>query len=542
MEPRRASLRWLPDLLSAALLVGALGSLWYFFLVDQRPPMDLGHYFSSLPAAWRAWGELDLAALLGVTLQAGGIYNLGIALACHLFGRGAALLELVEYGWLGLLLVASWGAARRLGGAWAGLAGVALTAALPVVHSGARSHWIHLPEASLLMAALWLWLLDPSLARRGVRLGLLACLGLAFCLRPTALIFGGPLLLLLWRSAPHRRWLTPSLSLLAVVTLLPSLPDYVGGKAMIREVYEGLVAPLGPSLVEQAFVLPGLIVVLGLLLLPWLARVALRRPGVWLLGSWSALGLGLSALFHVGPDNFPLLFVGGALLAAQALALPGEGGWRRGARPVVALGLTGLSALSMGAPLMLPHLADPFHRILGPGILSVEPHMYLRPQTEVLTLEQLWPLFDEVCVETDGVCTVLASKGLVNYNREDDLSLAAFLAGRDDLVVHNAGQFFFVHDIESPDALEGLFVLECPMAPPEPDNMFREREQALEALVGAFEVSIVHHFGAPRRCSFWVFRVEEEDPLAALEAFWLDYPWRYSGPRARPPGGEPQRR
>ncbi len=542
MDTRRAPLDRLPDLLSAALWVGALGVLWFFFRVDQRPPMDLGHYFSALPDAWRAWADLDPGALLGISLHPGGIYNLIIALLCHLLGRDPGLMEALEFLWLGLLLLSAWGVARRLGGAWTGLAGLALTAALPVVHSGARSHWIHLPEASLLLAALALWLWDTRLERRVHRVGLLTCLALAFCLRPTALLFGGPLLLLVWFTARPRAWITPALSLLATVTLLPSLPDYIGGKTMIREVYEDLVAPLGPSLVEQAFVLPGMLILLGLLALPVVARPVLRRPGAWLLGYWTVLGLGLCVAFNVGPDNFPLLFVGAALLAGQALSLPGAGSWRAWGRGALGLGLTGVAALSMGAPLMLPHVADPFHRILGPGILSVEPHMYLRPQTEVLTLEQLWPLIDDVCVETDGTCTLLASKGLVNYNREDDLALATFLAGRDDLVVHNAGQYFFLHDIESPDALEGLFVLECPNAPPEPDNMFTERERALEALVGAFDVSVLHHFGAPKRCSFWVMRIEEEDPRAALEAFWLDYPWQFSGPDAHPSTREPQRR
>jgi len=327
-----------------------------------------------------------------------------------------------------------------------------------------------------------------------------------------------------------------------LLVLLPSLPDYIGGKAMIRSVYVDLVAPLGPSLLQQAFLAPAIAVVLGLLLLPVVVPARWQEQPLWLLTGWVLLGLGLCSFFHVGPDNFPLLFLGAALLAAQALALPGSAPWLRVARPAVGVGLAGVSGLAMVTPFLLGHLALPFVPVLGHGVVSLEPQYYLRPQLEVLTLDQVWPLLDEVCIRADDTCTVVASRGLVNFNREDDLSLASFLYRRDDLTIHNAGQFFFIDDIESDDAIEGLMVLDCPHAMPEPDNLFTERERALEAMVDVLELSFVHQLGAPLRCSFRIFRVEESDPQQALEDFWLNYPWVYSGPKSRPPTSSSQRK
>ena len=137
-------------------------------------------------------------------------------------------------------------------------------------------------------------------------------------------------------------------------------------------------------------------------------------------------------------------------------------------------------------------------------------------------------------MRADATCTVVATRGLVNFNREDDLTLAMFLHRRDDVAIHNAGQFFFIEDIESDDAIEGLMVLDCPHAAPQPDNLFTEREQALEAMVAELEVSFINQLGAPLRCSFRVFRLEELDPRQALEEFWLSYPWRFSGPVSPP--------
>ena len=535
--PSQRLLRRVPDVAALSLVAVALGALWRFFQVDQRPPMDLGHYFEALPGAWVALGVLNLSALLDHALHQGGLYNLSVALLARVFGRSPALLEGLEFLWLGVLFLAAWASARRLGGRWAGLAATALYTAMPVFHTGARCHWVHLPEASLVALAFWLWLREPLLEQRLTRVGLFLTLAMAFSLRPTALVFGLPVLLLAWRSArPRLRVLVPALSLAAaVLVLLPALPNYIAGKAMVREVYAEVVAPLGPSLVRQAFVLPSVAVVVGLLLLAAFARGRWREPALWLLSGWVLVGLGFCQFFHVGPDNFPLLFLGAALLAAQGLALPGAAAWMVWTRRALALGLVVVACLAMVTPMLLGHLAQPFVGVLGYGIVSLEPWSYIRPQLEVVTLDRVWPLLDEVCVRADETCTVLATRGLANLNREDDLSLAIFLSGHDGVIIHNAGQFFFEPDIESTDALEGLMVLDCPHAAPEPDNLFTERERALEAMVDELEVSFVYQLGAPLRCSFRVFRIEEADAEQALEEFWLNYPWRYSGPHTPPP-------
>lgn len=529
-----ASLHLLPDGLSLALVLGSLGALAQFFRIDQRPPMDLGHYFEALPGAWRALGAFDVVALADIAVGSGGLYNLFLAALTHAFGRSPLLLEAVEPGWLGLLLLSAWAAARRLGGPWAGLAGTALCAAMPVFQVGARSHWIHLPEAALLALALALWLRDPALERRGSGLGLLVALGAAFTLRPTALVFGVPLLVAAAPRARGRLWL-PALSLLpAAVVLLPWLPDYVGGKAMIRTVYAQTVQPLGAALLEQTFLLPALATTAGLALLLWLARPALRHPAAWLLGLWLATGLGLCAFFHAGPDNFHLLFLAAALLASLGLALPGSAPWMSRLRPAVGALLCAVAALALAVPMLRAPLAGPVAPLLGPGVLSVEPRHYLRPQVEVPSLDQFWPLFDQACVHADETCTVIASRGLVNYNREDDLSLAHFLLGRDGLRIRNAGQYFFIDDMESTDAVEGLAVLDCPHGAAEPDNLFTERERALEAMVTGLNTTHVGVIGAPMRCVFRIWRLDVPDPHQAVRDFWQAYPWRHSGPGACP--------
>ncbi len=495
------------DIIAVLLIVVALGVTGQFFAVDARPAPDLGHYYAAIPAMWA--GDLS-----GIT-EVGGLYSAMLAGVLTVV-RSQAAFEAVSVGWMALLVLSGWRIARREG-AGAGLAGLALLCAMPIIHTIARCHWIHFPETAALLGGMWAWSADPTLERRRTGLALALAVGFVMVTRPTGLIFGLPLLAgAAWR-APLRKMAVPALGvLLGGAVLAPGLVEYISGKLDVRTVYAATVAPLSVSLLQATFLTPAALAGVGLLV-----RLRTLEPVAAVLWIWMLLGIIGSGFFHVGVDNFPLMFVSLALLAAPGLARLSA--WSRGAVGGLA---AAVAVAAMISPLLQPQRVEPLIPWLGPSITSFQPRDYLRPQGRALTVAGLASMLAEVCPTHDGTCTVLTPTGIFNHNREDDAALALFLAGVDDVDFHNAGQWWLPESLTATDAVEGVVVMECADIA-QGENAFAEREAAVVALTRAVPVVEVGMLGPPAICPMRWYRLDARDSRGAIMHFAREHEWRH---------------
>ncbi|MDP6935409.1 MAG: hypothetical protein QGG40_20985, partial [Myxococcota bacterium] len=168
----------LADAASTFVLLGTIAAHLTFIRADRRLPADLGRYYTDLPELWEAWGSPAESAghLLGALAEIGGWYNLLLAGALRFFGRHPAVFQLLDLVSVAAVVLLAAAVARRLGGPVAGLVAASLTAAAPVVVVEGRHAWIHLPEAALVLGALYAWVRDPTL-RAPVSRWALAILG-----------------------------------------------------------------------------------------------------------------------------------------------------------------------------------------------------------------------------------------------------------------------------------------------------------------------------------------------------------------------------
>ena len=303
--------RWL----CLTLVVG--GQVW-FVLHDQRVPSDPGRYHADVVPAIMAWESLDFRAMAGLLVRPTGWLNLllgGLA-----FAGGPLWARLPGILWVGILVASTGGLARRWLGPMGGFVAAALTAASPLVIVAGRTYWIHVPEAALVMGALWIWAADPGLLRwRSVTL--LCTLGfLLLSLRHSGLVWIGLLVPLLAWSRPGRSYsrlfLVFGVWLLASGVPLPELANYLAAKAASRHGYAERLAPLSLDLLEFEVGLPLYVGIVGALVPPVRGGWRARWLGLGLVG----LSLLLWGLFRAGVDNFTLLGPAFALLAASGLS------------------------------------------------------------------------------------------------------------------------------------------------------------------------------------------------------------------------------
>jgi hypothetical protein len=371
----------------------------HFAIVDVRPSPDLGHYWAGAMDVARS-GRLD---------RADTAYGAAIGWMWRATDRSQGAFEAVEALWLASLVVGL-GLAGRAAGGMRGLVTAASAALIfPAFPTGARTHWIHHPEAGAAALALGLAAGEATVGR-GLALGVIA--GLGATVRPSAAVWMlVPLALWAWRARGPARWLPLAPFAIGLLPILPSLPGYfrlrVEGRA-------GTAAAVGnplPLLAIQTGLIPGLAAVV--------AAIAGGRPGpvgvaalAWVVG-----GIGVILVSGAGPDNVPTVLIGVAVLAAT------------GAERIPARALAGiLAALVLIGP------ATQLHR-LDLGLVSgwpAEDHAlnWLVPRAEGVTAEALARAADRAC-PPKGPCRLLVQRGLVHPSWEDDGSLAFFLAHAD---------------------------------------------------------------------------------------------------------------
>ncbi|MFN7143607.1 MAG: hypothetical protein ACK4YP_07530, partial [Myxococcota bacterium] len=298
-----------------------------FCLLDDRPPSDLGHYYNAFRNTllwWQQHGELN-PAIVDTP------YSLALAALGAVIPPTAAFMEVVDGGWLLVMLVGTALVARSVAGPVAGAVAALAVAGFPQTHVLARTHWIHHPEAAALIGAFAVWLVAPALRSwiQALVLGVLLFFGET--IRQTGIPFGVPFGLVVlggaWRHGA-RATLLPVLA--AVLGGLawhgPSLVRYVSNKAASAAGYAQSVGTPWYSIVENlgppVFVWAA---VLAVFALGASRRRDLRALVVGMCLVWIAGGVVAVAVFHVGPDNFPIAGVALAVLAgvgAAALPLP----------------------------------------------------------------------------------------------------------------------------------------------------------------------------------------------------------------------------
>lgn len=337
----------LPTLIGAIIALSTLEHALYVGTA-QNFPRDLNLAYRPLPVLYDQLDHGFWMPALHSALQPGGWYNGLIAAWLHLTGPSGIAFSAMAVPWFSLLLVS----VARLGWRWGGpttaLAATALVAQLPVLLLSSRLGWIHMPEAALVTAAAAAWAGDRELTSRRNVLGIAIAGALAIMLRPSGALWftllGAAGLVATWGARPRALGIVLGSWTLAALVPAPIFADYVKGKLGVAERYGEDVPGLAAQLLDH---LHGAGIVLIGLGLGSLAFEALRRaPGLsphdradcpiapparrfvrLVLASWVLAALAMYAVIRCGIDNFPLFYVGLALMAAAGLSGGQAGPW-----------------------------------------------------------------------------------------------------------------------------------------------------------------------------------------------------------------------
>ncbi|MBL8619042.1 MAG: hypothetical protein JNM72_25745 [Deltaproteobacteria bacterium] len=402
------------DLLGAGMAAVSLALHLRFVLLDRRAPADPGLYLKRVGEALSALAARDLEALGALLAEVSGWYNVLVALS-HTLSDGAPWgARLPTVGWFALILLTTGLIARRAGGPGLAAAAVGLCAGMPIVTLQARTLWIHVPEAALVLVGLALTQGDPRL-RAPLRLGAVAaCLGLTLSLRPSGLAWA-PLIALPWWAGPRPR---PAallgLALVAALAAAPTLQGlgtYLTAKANARAGYvermpfpelSGLLQLFGPALaISAASLMPAHSPLLHRFALAVLAQSAL----LW-------------ATFRAGFDNFTLLGPALALACASGLSRLGAAG------PT-------LAALIWAAAVLPTHLKPPRGEDRG---------LTLGYATEIKDLHRPWQGYGAAEVEAiisatcgEAPCRIAVNQGIFEPGGEEPGRLGLTLLGLTEL-------------------------------------------------------------------------------------------------------------
>jgi len=396
--------------------LGVLASHLRFVAVDGRVPADMGLTWTRLPA-------LHAALTTGGAwpkLSGPGVWLEGLAAALFaLSSPDPLVLQLLDMGWLTLLLGGVGVVADRLGGPRAAGAALLVVGTMPAVVLQARLGWVHLPEAALLFA---LAAATASSARwRGPWMGVLGALALA--LRPSALVWMVPLATFSdWRRG--RPSVTVGVGAVWLVSALPSLfmlPEYIQAKLEARARYAEQVPDLWSQLPDQLGAGGLLLVLVGLALAARWLWTSRSMPLVRTLGLWTLVPAVLFLASRAGLDNFTPGFAALAVLAAVGLA-----------RSRTALGLSMAVWLVYTLPQHLPVAAgSPWAEAAR---LPIEPRLRntWRPHHS-WTGDHLRALVTATC--GTAPCRVATDHGLLRPDGEEPGRLEHFLLGLDTVTL-----------------------------------------------------------------------------------------------------------
>jgi len=438
-DPREGLWRILAGTIALAILL----SHTIFLFQDGRLPTDMGLTWTHLPALYEAL----LSGGAWPALHHPGLWlEFVVAVVFQFTAPTATVFGSLDLIWLSAILWGSWWVAKQLAGPRAGLGAIVVIGMLPAVVLQARMSWVHIPETALLIGLVGtLSGANPSRSRTAI----LTVLGfLALTLRPSALVWIVPVLLLQRWHPPQKRLSRPTLAIWALGTLptIVGLPTYLDAKLDARVRYTLDVPPLSDQIPDQMGGLGLPVALLGLAFaLPWLFRRR-RDPMVGELVIWSLLPIALFLGFRAGLENFTPGFAAIAILAGIGLA-----------RHTALLGLGMVAWMAFTTLQHSPMPTGAIAQLAEAARLPLAPRLRnsWRPYT-TWTADDLAQLVGATCDRRH--CAIATDQGLLRPDGEEPGHLERFLLHETPIVLHSLR----TPDHDPDKAIAAVIHYDCP--------------------------------------------------------------------------------
>ena len=389
----------------------SLAALLIYHWLDARELADLGRYHQMIPD-WIMWFQgLPSPPLIDLLFQIGGWLN-GILSVGLFFGLDISIV----FGLYAIICSGIfWFSLRKVPSVvlW-------ILIIQPIWQVGWRMNWIHVLETSLLLL---MWSrIDDQTRFRNIVLSILLV-----WLRPSAIIW--IVLLMMYHWIQNKRWqknLTQMLlgMLIGVGCIFPNWWMYIEGKLFLSRVEIDWIGMLS----RHGYTLP----VIGML---GLAVPTLKNGGfesrLWI--GWVVVSIILVQLFGVGVDNFPLFFVGLALMAGTTLSQ----------KMIRTKWLPFVSVFILFLP-FLPKFSQ-LGYLLHRDAVEETSFNFIRPMNTLkssLSKDSLISVLPTVCQDRKKHCLVVSAGGIAHPHRESLGRLVVVSPELSHVRVERAGIWF----------------------------------------------------------------------------------------------------
>ena len=200
----------------------------------------------------------------------------------------------------------------------------------------------------------------------------------------------------------------------------------------------------------------------------------------WMPGIWMVVGVSLSLFFGVGFDNFPLMFVGFAMLAGSV-----DLSRRCGAVLVVLTGVLQVLPFINNVP---PQVSWFVH----PNTIENTNYDFQRPiqsNNDFLEPLELQKALKDLCIEQKPHCLVVTTGSMFHPHRESTGRLALLTTELSHVRLEKAELWF--RRIEQLRFIDGAIVQECHSNDVLPKQFYRFADEFLQKVKGWHEVESI---------------------------------------------------